>query len=178
LAPLLLTAYRESVELEAIVAAGEGQAVIAAAAQRELRTVYAVVSAASTPEQARQLLAQREQLEKQYNTASQLAEAAIRAAGGLCHLRNWMPELFGLENWTRERDELGRIKSGSGRLTVTICPTKTMEAASTLSINPYSPDSWKNLPRAEPAPRRRFRTQQISPPAGTSALGVSPQTRF
>ena len=176
--PLLLTCYRESVELQQTIDQGKGQAEKAAAALKECR-IYVNVVASTTPEEARRIQAERQRLEAEHTAASILAESAARASSGLSHLHNWLPELFGLPNPWKERDELGRPKKCGGLLSTSICPTKTAEAATTLGVDPYLPNSWQTLRRPEPTPpRRRFRTSAINPQSGVSALGQSPYSRF
>ena len=173
LGPLLLVATREGSDLERVVLAGRGQAEKAAALQRELRCY--VDLAASSPEQNKKNAQERERLGTEFTAATRLGQAAAKAASELCHLESWLPELFGREDWSKERDDMGRLKTGGGRLASTICPTKTQQAASTMGINPYLVDSWR-IQRPEPTPpKRRYRTSASSP---APPLGQLPYSRF
>ena len=172
--PLFLTALREAHELESIVLAGTGKADEAERIRRELAS-YGNLAPASDVAANRVVAQEKERLSSAWLTTNRLGEAATRAAGGLAHLRNWLPELFGLPDWCKERDSQNRIASGAGRLGCTICPDRTSQAAGELGVNPYLADSWRQLRRPEPAgPRRRFRSTSLSSPSPVSGLGQSP----
>jgi hypothetical protein len=177
LAPLLLTVWRESVELQRTIDQGQGQAQEAARIRREIQS-YLNLSAGD-PQTNQKNAESREKLAAEHTAASLKADAAARAAGGKRHLESWLPELFGLPNPWKEKDEMGRPKKCGGLLTTTICPNKTAEAAANLMVDPYVPDSWKTLRRPEPIPaRRRYRTTAISSPSPITTLGQTPYNRF
>jgi hypothetical protein len=164
LAKLFWTELDEARELEAIVTAGEGQAEKAESIRRDLQS-YGNLAPASDIMANRAVAQERERLSTEWLADNRLAEAAIHAARGLRHLHAWTPQLFGLPDWTKERDEQNRIRNGAGRLSSTIPPTRTAQVAGELSVDPYVPDSWRQLKRPEPTgPRRRFRTSPLSQP--------------
>ena len=175
LSALFLVSLREVSELEKVIAVGAGMAAEVGRIRRELES-YLNLSAADPATNQRNAEA-REKLLGQHTAATRLAEAAVRASSGLRHLHVWLWILFTDENpCPEQKDYLGQVRRQSaGILSSSICPPKTAAAAADLQIDPYVWDSWRQLSAPQPAAtRRRYRTQQITPPAGVSALGVSP----
>ncbi len=181
LAPLMLIAVRESRELEAIVADGEGQSDKAERLRRG--SSYVGNLAASTPEQNKSLAETRERLNQEWLVAYRLGESALRAARQLHHNRLWLWPLWtpDASPFPVEKDLMGneRRQNAGGSTNCLIGP-KLQEVAGQMGLDCYKIDAWRTCVRAEPSPaRRRYRSSGLSSPSPAMGLGVSPHsTRF
>ena len=154
LVPVFSTALIEEKELATVEAAGEDKGELFTKLSTKLKFYIAAAPQASSLSEAEKLAEQIEKTRNEANKTLIACEAGRRAQKMRKHLKNWIPQLWGLEAITSEH---------SGHLSGGLLPTKTAKAAGEIKgmkrIDLYVANSWRDfdLPAGE-TPRRKYNT--------------------
>jgi hypothetical protein len=152
LVPMLSVALIEERELGEIETAGEGKGELFTKLSTKLRYLISVIPKnANDVEKTSDKISQ---LKTDCNSALVARDAARRAQKMRKHLKNWIPQLWGLEAITSEH---------SGHLSGGILPPKTAKVASEVKgqrpINLYAVNSWRFVDKEiSEFPRRKYFT--------------------